>query len=185
MMTIGRVILTIAGGRGEAQESDAARPPIRQVVDFFRVGEIDQQRVVDAGSGDRYDDRDDAQIVGQERIDAAERHPEKRGEGQRGRGWIAELSNEIGREILRRRGGRGERDVDSARDEDHESAGGEDRRDGVSFDQVHEIGERQKIGRRRERRRRGREDGGQERGLCASKDGSGQLTHRAASDRAR
>ena len=97
-----------SGGRGETQESDAARPPVGQVVDLLRIGEIDQQRVIDAGSGDRDDDRDNAQIVCEQSIDAAERHSENRRERERRRGRIAELSDEVGRDILRRGGRRGE-----------------------------------------------------------------------------
>ena len=58
-------------------------------------------------------------------------------------------------------------------------AGGENCGDGIGFDQVHEIGERQKIGRRQREHDRRREDRDRQREFCASKDGVKELTHRA------
>ena len=54
-------------------------------------------------------------------------------------GWIAIGRRNIGRQVLGRRCRGSERDVDPARNQYDEDAGGENCRDRIGFDQVHEV----------------------------------------------
>ena len=135
-----------AGGLGLEQD-DAGRPPVGQVVDRLAAGHPHQQREVDAHGGDGDDDRGDAQIVDQRRVQAAERQARPAGRARcRQRRRQAPGRGDIGRDVLRDRGRRRERDVDPAGDQHDEHAQRQDGRHRIALDQVDEVGEGQEVG---------------------------------------
>ena len=79
MTRIGSLICTdVACGGHVAEQHDAARPTSPAGCRSRAVGEVDQQRVVDARRRDGDDDRGDPQVVDEKRVDAAERDADGR-----------------------------------------------------------------------------------------------------------
>ena len=119
-------------------------PPVRQVIERDAARKEHQEAEEQVVGRDRHDDRQDAELIDQEGVDAAEQRPEQ-GREREPDGPIAaaERADRERNQILDDRGRDREGDVDPAGDQHDQQPDPEDDVDGTAVGEVEDVGQRE------------------------------------------